>query len=76
MIFETPPPVLLVTDIVFFDHISARELPSANQLPPGGPAINLSCAGHPAFGVGAAAAGAEVTANRETKSKNTANFFM
>ncbi|MEG1912604.1 MAG: hypothetical protein RR091_08975, partial [Cloacibacillus sp.] len=40
------------------------------------PAINLSCAGHPAFAAGAADAGAAAVISTDTKRSNTANFFM
>ena len=75
MMFETPPPELLVTEIVFFDHISESVLPRANQFPPGGPAENLSCSGQPSLEAASANAGAAAKANRETNNSKNANFL-
>ena len=76
IMLETPPPVLLVTEIVFLDHMSAIALPSANQLPPGGPAMNLSWGGQSFCGAGAAAAGAAATAAIVIRSISVASFFI
>ena len=75
IMFETPPPELLVTGMVFLDHMSERVLPRANQLPPGGPAENLSCSGHPSLEAASAYAGVKAQAKRATNNSKDMNFL-
>ena len=73
----TPPPELLVVwGRPAPVHMSARAVPSANQLPPGGPAMKRSWSGHPALSTPAAGPAARARVARIRKAKRKDLFIV